>query len=48
MFALLSPVDVREGFGSWCQSRPKDVYLTLVSSKFMDIFFTLNAGQVAD
>jgi hypothetical protein len=47
MFALLSPLDVREGFGSWCQSRPKDVYYTLVSSKFMEIFVTLNADQVA-
>jgi hypothetical protein len=47
MFALLSPLDVREGFGSWCQSRPKDVYYTLVSLKFMEIFVTLNAHQVA-
>jgi hypothetical protein len=47
MFALISSLDVCEGFGSWCQSRPKDVYYTLVSSKFMDIFVTLNAAQVA-
>jgi hypothetical protein len=47
MFALKSPSDVRKGFGSWCQSRPKDVYYTLVSSKFMEIFVTLNAAQVA-
>jgi hypothetical protein len=47
MFALLSPLDVREGFVSWCQSRPKDVYYTLVSSKFMEICVALNAAQVA-
>jgi hypothetical protein len=40
-------LDVREGFGSWCQSRPKYVYYTLVSSKLMEIFVTLNAAQVA-
>jgi hypothetical protein len=50
MFALLSPLDVREGFGSWCQSRPTDMYhisYTLVSSKFIEIFVTLNAAQVS-
>jgi hypothetical protein len=47
MIVLLSPLDVREGFGSWCQSRPKDVYYTLLSSKFMEIFVSLNAAQVA-
>jgi hypothetical protein len=44
---LLSLLDIREGFGSWCQSRPKYVYYTLVSSKLMEIFVTLNAAQVA-
>jgi hypothetical protein len=47
MFALLSPLDVHEGFGSWCLSRPKDVDYTLVSSKFMEIFVALNAAQVS-
>jgi hypothetical protein len=47
MFALLSPLDVREGFGSRCQSSPKYMYYTLESSKFIEIFVTLYAGQVA-
>jgi hypothetical protein len=43
----VSHLDVRDGFGSWCQSRPKYVYYTLVSSKFMEIFVTLNVALVA-
>jgi hypothetical protein len=40
-------LDVGEGFDFCCQRRPRDVYYTLVSSKFMEIFVTLNAAQVA-
>jgi hypothetical protein len=34
-------------FGFWCQSIPKKIKYTLVSSKLMDIFVTLNAVLVA-
>jgi hypothetical protein len=47
-FALLSSLDVHERFGSWCQSRPKGVYFTLASSKFMENFATLNVARVAE
>jgi hypothetical protein len=48
MFALLSSLDVHERFGSWCQSRPKGVFYTLASSKFMENFATLNVALVAE
>jgi hypothetical protein len=48
MFASLSALDVHERFGSWCQSRPKGVYYTLASSKFMDTFAALNVALVAE
>jgi hypothetical protein len=48
MFALLSSLDVHERFGSWCQSRPKEVYYTLASPKFVENFATLNKALVAE
>jgi hypothetical protein len=47
MFALLSSLDVHVRFGSLCQSRPKEVYYTLASTKFMENFATLNVALVA-
>jgi hypothetical protein len=47
MFALLSSLDVHDRFGSLCQSRPKGVYYTLASPKFMENFATLNVALVA-
>jgi hypothetical protein len=41
-------LDVHERFGSWCQSRPKGVFYTLASLKFMENFATLNVALVAE
>jgi hypothetical protein len=48
MFALLSSLDVHERFGSWCQSRPKEVHYALASLKFMENFATQNVALVAE
>jgi hypothetical protein len=48
MFALLSSLDVHERVGSWRQSRPKGVFYTLASSKFVENFATLNVALVAE